>query len=79
MPARAFIDSDLYAVLLDGRLSSSKCPRGHLLILIYERGCQPVPEAGSKCPRGHLLILMDGIWIYRWSGKGRLNAREGIY
>jgi len=36
----------------------SKCPRGHLLILMHCRLSVHQDCFWSKCPRGHLLILM---------------------
>jgi len=59
MPARAFIDSDLTIVLtVNVILDESKCPRGHLLILILIRQHNGYLLMLSKCPRGHLLILI---------------------
>jgi len=79
MPARAFIDSDeaVKGVLVD--VERSKCPRGHLLILMFEKdnNCEYF-SALSKCPRGHLLILMPKNPRESPHPKS-LNAREGIY
>jgi len=61
MPARAFVDSDkLWFTVKRDRGDASKCPQGHLLILINE----VLPHFGnppgeSKCPQGHLLILIE--------------------
>jgi len=59
MPARAFVDSD--ASLGGGTYGAfeSKCPQGHLLILI-DKLAEKLDDhdKASKCPRGHLLILI---------------------
>jgi len=58
MPARAFVDSDGYIECADDGHGGSKCPRGHLLILILIRQHNGYLLMLSKCPRGHLLILI---------------------
>ncbi len=62
MPARAFVDSD-YAKEIDDDwiLNKSKCPQGHLLILMKVQLHATSAEFASKCPQGHLLILMENI------------------
>jgi len=47
-------------MLLTNVAGESKCPRGHLLILMDNvvTGDVLAYQFESKCPRGHLLILM---------------------
>jgi len=59
MPARAFVDSDFIARQPHRGSAPSKCPQGHLLILIFEmEKSETIASLASKCPQGHLLILM---------------------
>ena len=58
MPARAFVDSDPTNIFVRWAVNKSKCPRGHLLILIQITMMWGQVFGLSKCPRGHLLILM---------------------
>ncbi len=58
MPARAFVDSDVTAFEPNAPVDGSKCPQGHLLILIEGATGETIPGTASKCPQGHLLILI---------------------
>jgi len=55
----------------------SKCPRGHLLILMITMPAETIGAILSKCPRGHLLILIKADLEEAKQRLG-LNAREGI-
>jgi len=79
MPARAFVDSDnSQSYLYDSSIYKSKCPRGHLLILMRKSLSRDWGAVMSKCPRGHLLILIILKAICMIHLYISLNAREGI-